>query len=265
MATDDNLRAEVKRLKKAVTRKVSRIKTQQGIYMSGTSHDPRKAPRSESSMAEHQLREYRHSLSTFLDRSNQFVPDSQRRPMPRSEWREYKSLEAKWNQRVQSHLENINSVRLPSGMTIAERDAMMRPNHPQMSNPTVNGPREIDRDPTNVAGSASLRRLKSQMLERLSEDYFEKLNESGKETFGKMVDVIGDDDLSSKVNALSDEQFEILWNWTPFATAMSFQYELAMKELSPRDKETWAGTVQHHAVKEATDYVEWAQGLKFAG
>lgn len=263
MSDSDSLRAEVRRLKKAVTRKVSRIKMSQDIYISGTSLDPRKAPTSERNMADHQLREYRHSLSSFLDRGNQYVPDSQHRAMPRSEWREYKALESKWNSRVQSHMENISQITLPSGMTIGQRDAMMRPNHPQMSNPTVNGPREIDRDPTNVAGSSRLRHLTDQMRKRLDENYFDELNESGKETFSKMLDRIGDDDLSQRVDNLSPEQFEVLWNWTPFATAISFQYELAMKELSPRDKETWAGTVQHHAVKEAREYVEWAQGLDF--
>lgn len=259
----DSLRAEIQRLKKAVTRKVSRIKTGQDIYISGTSQDPRKAAASVKGMNESQLRSYGHALAAFLDRGNQYVPDSQHRPMPRAEWRNYKRLESEWNQRVREHMENINSIRLPSGMTVAERDAMLRPDHPQMANPTVNGPREIDRTSTNVAGSARLKHLMDQMQRRLGEDYFDQLNASGKETFGKMIDRIGDDAFSRDVDRLTPEQFEVLWNWTPFATAISFQYELAMKELSARDKETWAGTVQHNAVREAREYVEWARGLKF--
>jgi hypothetical protein len=146
-------------------------------------------------------------------------------------------------------------------MTIAERDAMLRPNHPQMANPSVNGPRPIERESTNVAGTAKLMSLSEQMAKRLETDYFDQLNESGKETFGKMIDRIGDSELSEAVNRLSPEQFEVLWNWTPFATAISFQYELAMKELSPRDKDTWAGTIQNNAVREAKEYVGWAQTL----
>jgi hypothetical protein len=261
----DPLRENVKRLKKAVTRKVSRIKVNQGIFISGSHVDPRKSAATEKHMSPPQLREYTHALSAFLDRGNQFVPDSQRRPMPRSEWNSYKALENQWNSRVRSHMENINSIRLPDGMTVAQRDAAMRPNHPQMSNPSVNGPREIDRSPTAIAGTSRLRSLTDQMRKRLDENYFDELIKSGKETFSKMLDVIGDDDLESEIRTLSPKQFEVLWNWTPFATALSFQYELAMKELSARDKETWAGTVQHHAVREARNYVEWAKGLHFPG
>jgi len=260
---DDSLSAEINRLRKAVTRKVSRIKTNTGIYMSGTRQDPRRSTHAVNTMSEPELRNYRSNLSAFLDRGNQFVPDSQMRPMPRAQWKAYKALEAKWNERVGKHMEGLKGIRLPSGMTIAERDAMMQPNHPQMANPSVNGPRPIERESTNVAGTAKLMSLMDQMANRLETDYFSNLNETGKETFGKMIDRIGDDSLSDKVAGLTPQQFEVLWNWTPFATAISFQYELAMKELSPRDKETWAGTIQHDAVREAKRYVEWAQTLEF--
>jgi hypothetical protein len=261
---EDSLRNEIQRLKRAVTRKISRIKVGQDIHLSGTRLDPRRATESVRNLATPQLREYAREMASFLDRGNQYVPDSQMRPMPRAEWRTYKRLEAEWNQRVRTHQQEINSITLPSGVTIEQRDAMLRPRHPHLANPAVNGPREIERESTAVSGKASLRQLTDKMRERLDPDYFDKLNESGVETFEKMAEVVGDDSLAQQVRGLSAQQFEVLWNWTPFATAMSLQYELAMKELSPRDKETWAGTVLDNAVREAKEYVEWARRLRFS-
>lgn len=258
---NDELNAELRRLRKAVTRKISRIKVNQDIWLSGTRLDPRKAASSIRNMAEPQLRTYAREMAAFLDRGNQYVPDSQMRPMPRAEWRNYKRLEAEWNKKVQAHNRDIGNVMLPSGVTVAQRDAMTRPLHPHLANPVTNAPREIERESTNVAGVSKLRELTESMRKRLDPEHFEKMNESGRETFGKMTEVIGDENLSQAVKGLTPQQFEILWNWTPFATAMSLQYELAMKELSPRDKETWAGTVLDNAVKEAKEYVSWARTL----
>lgn len=261
---DDSLHDELHRLRRAVTRKISRIKSNTDIHLSGTRLDPRRSASSISNMAPPQLREYAAEMNRFLSRSNQYVPDSQMRPMPKQEWREYKRLENEWNKRVQSHMQGISSIVLPSGKTVAQREAELRPMHQAMANPAVNGPKEIERESTAVAGSSKLKALTEGMRKRLDSDYFDRLNDTGRETLDKMMSVIGDDSLAQDVKQLTPQQFEVLWNWTPFTTSVSLQYELAMKELSARDKETWAGTVLDNAVKEAKNYVTWARGLKFS-
>lgn len=259
---NDELNAELRRLRKAVTRKISRIKTGQDIHLSGTRLDPRKAASTIANMAEPQRREYAREMAHFLDRGNQFVPDSQMRPMPRDVWRNYKRLEAQWNKKVRAHNEGVGDIVLPDGLTVAQRQASLQALHPQMANPAVNGPSEIERESTNVASVSSLKNLTEKMRERLEPGHFEKLVESGRETFNKMADVIGDESFRQSVNDLTPQQFEILWTWTPFAAATSIHYELAMKELSPRDKETWAGTALDNAVKEMKKDVEWARKLQ---
>lgn len=257
----DRLRAEVKRLRRAVTRKVSRLKQAHDVFLSGTQFDPRRAPRSEARYSASQLRSYIHDLAGFVDRGNQFVGDAQRRPIPRSDWQRYKNLENQYNARVNEYFDRVKGVRLPSGETVAERMARVTPDHRQMGNPAVHAPFDpVERQPGNVASKAALDKLIDAMKKRLQPDYFEKKNREGMEQFEKMMDILNDSELKEAVKGLNDEQFALLWNYTGFPTAISIQYEFALKALSA-EQQSFERDVSSVALRRAHELVNDAKNF----
>lgn len=263
----ESLRAEIKRLRKAVTRKVYRLKHNADVHLTGTSFDPRRAARSETKYTAPELRSYAQEMSRFLDRGNQFVADRQNRPIPRQEWREYKALESQVRDRVNSYFERVQDLVLPgpSQETIRQRMAKMVPDHLQMYNPAVNAPyRPPDKQPHQIDNRGALQKMKDSMRKRLEPDYFERHNEAGMDQFIQMAEIINEPDLVEDVRGLNSEQFAILWNYTAFPTAISLQYEAAQKMLSDKER-PWHTESQAQAVKDARALTKWAKTLKLGG
>lgn len=255
------LNADVARLRKAVTRKVSRLKQRHDVYVSGTSFDPRVPPSTLKNYTPSQLRAHRNELGAFLDRSNQFVPDSQRRPIPASDWKRYKRLESQFNEKVHDFFDRVRDIRTLSGETIGERMAARTPDHRQMGNPAVNAPYEpVERRSIAVSSRAALEKLIAQKEEQIKPGWFERHNREGMEQFTKMLDVLNNQKLENAVKGLTSEQFSVLWNYEGFATSISIQYEIALKMLS--DKELpWHSDLAEQALRRANELVKWASNL----
>lgn len=264
---DDNvnsLRADIARMRKAVTRKISRLKQSHDVVVSGTHYDPRRAARSEDRFNESQLVSYKNSLGAFLDRGNQYVPDANNKPLPRDEFREYKRLETEYNRNVNEYFAKMQDVKLPNGETIRERMARFTPDHRQMGNVNVNAPYQPpSRDSTNINGLTGLQKLTADMRKRLTENYFTRINEESRKQFKQMAELLNSPKLARTIEGLKDEQFAALWNYTPFATSVSILYETQLKLLS--DKESPYNTdVFDNAVNTANELANWARTLKIS-
>lgn len=265
MANDDinNLRSQIQRLRKAATRKVSRLKTAKDVYVSGTNVDPRRKPHVEEKYNARQLRKYAEQLQGFMSRGTQYVPDSQRRPMPAQDWREYKKLEKQYNQKVHDYFKRVEQIQLPnSEENIGQRMAKMTPDHRQMGNVSVNAPyKPPERPSTAVAGRAALEKLKADMERRLTPEYFDEVNKAGMEQFSAMAEIINEPQLADDVRGLTGEQFAVLWNYTAFPTAVSLNYEIMLKLLSGKEQAHHSDAYRQQ-ISIANELIEWAKTLK---
>lgn len=262
----ERLRVEARARHRAATRKVSRLKTGRGVNISGTRADPRRDPSRIKSYNSRQLKAYIRDLNQFTDRRVQFVADTRGRPMQASLWRQYKGLEQQYNRVVGERFSRVSDVFLPtSGMTLGERMEMTRPEHPQALSPAVNAPyRPPARQPTNIASERALRQLVRDMKERLKPGHFRKLTKDARQQYEQMTHLTRQSDLDKKVRALTDEQFNVLWNFTPFATAESLKYERAKDLLAGKDK-PWQSDVIRNAQESANELVAWASQLDLGG
>lgn len=259
------LRADVARKRRLATRKISRLKQQKGVYVSGTSADPRRDASGERRATSRELRAYSRQLSKFLDRKTQYVGDSSGRPVPAEKWKQYKSQEAAYNDKVHRYFESVADVKLPNGETVREYMAKTTPDHRQAGNAAVNAPYDPTvRQPKNIASKESLDKLTESMKKRNSADYFAKQNQMSKAQFKQMVEVINEPALSDAVDSLTDKQFAVLWNYTGFATGVSIPYELMMKLLSDQEK-PWHSEVSATSVRESYALAKWATTLKVGG
>lgn len=262
MATNEELRNEIAKLRRAATKKISRLKQVKNVVTSGSKVDPRRDPAVHKKYNNEQLENYKNMLQGFVSRKTQYVPDSQHRPIHADKFKEYKQLETEYNARVDQHFSKFQDYVLPSSETILERMAKMTPDHKRAWNPPVNSPfRATVRQSKAMASDKALETLIDKMNERLTPDYFDKLNRAGMEQFEQMESVINDKGLSNKVKQLTPGQFALLWNYTNFAAAVSMHYETMMKMLSNQEK-PWHTTVRRDAIADYEEMVEWASKQK---
>lgn len=257
MSDLNDRRAEIQRMRKQATKKISRLKVVHGVtQLSGTTLDPRRSPNIEMRYNERQLGAYERSLAAFLSRDVGYVGDSKGRPMRASDWRRYKRAERKMNKRIAERMERIADLPTVTGETIGERIAVHTPSHRQAGAALQDARAEqINRKSTSIASAKALRQLTEATLEQGRKDYHQKRAASGKESFEKMAGVIGsikvDAELSEIIDSLTPGQFEVLWNFDrDFTKALANAYDLLKKMLSP-EQEAWYNKVADEWTEEA--------------
>lgn len=251
---------------RAVTGKISRLKNEVGVPISGTKNDPRRDLSKVKRYTKAQLRTYINQLNSFTPRSVQFVPSATRTPLRADLWKKYKNLESRYNQQINRQFRLVENVYLPAvGQTIGERMAMITPIHRQLTNPAVNSPyRPGERSSKNIPSEKALKRLIAEKQQQLRPNYRKRLINDARSQFGKMAMTINRRDLADDIAKLSDAQFEILWNYTPFASAISIEYEVIQAMLSNKEKPYHSDSLRN-AVASQKSLIDWAKQADIPG
>jgi hypothetical protein len=248
-------------MRRAATRKISRIKQTHGAVVSGTEFDPRRAPGVHGGYTEKQLQAYRERLSSFLSRSTQYVPDASKQPLPRSEFQAYKAAEARYRESAGGVYEAIKHVELPSGETVEGRIAAMTPLHKVMHNSAMNrifDPHE--RSSEDITSSKSLRKLQRSLEKGSTPREIRRKVKESRDQMRAMFDVINEPSLQRAVDKLTHNQYVALWNYTNFAAAVSLTYNSAKKMLT-KEEESWAHGMIRDQMGDAMEMIEWASRL----
>lgn len=258
MSELNELRAEVARMRRAATRKISRIKQTHGAQVSGTEFDPRRETKAPSQYTAKQLEAYKSRLATFLSRSNQFLPDASKNPIPRSEFAEYKRREAQYRETAGSVYERIKHEQLPSGETVQERLEKMRPLHKSMHNTAMNAIFDpLTRGPGDIVSRKALDKL-SRSLERASKPAsIRRKVKDARDQLSAMLDTLNAPELQQAIDKLSHDQFVAMWNYTNIASAVALSYDNAKKLLSPKE-ESWGHEQLRQQMNDAMESVIWA-------
>ena len=273
MAFNDPIRAEASRLRRQATKKVSRIKHNTGALISGTSVDPRHTNVPIRKMDQSQLHEYTQKLKGFLSRKEQFVAGSRGTPIHRDKWQEYKRVEAIGNANVLSFYNQMKDVRMPDGKTIAEKRAIRKAEHPQMTNPSFNTAGPLDRTSKGLDTESAIEKWITGAEKRGEGEWLPKHIEQGREQWRMMMDKIDlvreknglvDNEPPTqreRVEALSDEQFAALLLTPDFMEDTSTNYEYFEKMFGVESK-AW---VKKRADDKMVDYdrlITWAENIK---
>lgn len=256
MSDLDRLRAEVKKRRAQVTKKIGRIRREYGANVGGTNFDPRRDPKTVAKYNRNQLNAYLNKLNEFQARGTAFVAGSGGIPIQKSKWLNYKRLENQYNQLGDIHQNKVADIFIPTaGMTIKQRQAMI---HPTAVGEVVNAPySKISRSPFNITSAESLDALTADISKKLTKEYLPSKIKEAREQLSEMLDVIGAPDLEEKANSLTDEQFDMLWNYTNFATAISMRYSIE-KMRATNGKERWHDSVIEDTTDELGELFEWA-------
>lgn len=255
------LRAEARQRHRAATRKVSRLKNNVGVNVAGTEYDPRRDLSKVKSYTAKQLSAYIAELNGFVSRSRQYVPDVAARPIPKTVFGEYKAVERAYNAMVNASTDDVKDIRLPSGMTIGERRAMLRANHPFAGNPSVRRPNQpVVRDSSEITSIDAMKKLVDNMRKQMTPKFRREELKRSREELSKIMDVINQPEVNKDINSLSARQFAILWNDSAFAEAASLQYELIMQRMTGKEQ-AWHSDVIETKFKEAVELVKWAKNI----
>lgn len=258
----ESLRKEVRKRRSAVTAKENRIKRNTGVDIRGTKEDPRRPLDVVDKYNKTQLRNYLNKLNAFMNRSVGYVAGAGGVPIPKKDWLEYKKLEKQYNSVGAMHFEDVANIFIPNaGMTIKQRDATIRPDSITAQGDIVVRPySEISRNSTNIATPESIKKLIADMKKKTSKGYLSGMIKAAREQLNQMLDNIGNSELKTEANSLSDNQFNILWNYTNFATNVSGIYNIfQMQTVDSKDK--WWSTVVEDYSNDIRELFDWAKSL----
>jgi hypothetical protein len=260
----DAKRAQAAYLTKRANHKISRLRRTAEVEVAGSQYDPRKPRKALNRYTAKQLDAYMARVSQFNDRSTQFVGDMEHRPIPSSEWRDYKRAETAHRNHMQDRLNQIKDLRLPGidgrpgSETIGQRRAKMVSDRRLAGNPTVHDPFDPPiREPRNIKNRDKLKELTRSEKKKAVKGWDNAQLAIQVEQFSKMIKRVGDKGLAAKVAALSPERFFTLWNGTGFAGAIGTEYEQMMLMLEGKEQPYHAQLVRD-AFQDAHRYVDWA-------
>jgi hypothetical protein len=235
------LRDEVRKRRSDVTSKIGRIRRNTGVDVAGTNEDPRRDPKVISRYSKPQLAKYLADLNAFQSRGVGFVAGNRGAIIPKRAWQEYKKLERQYNKLGQLHEAAIANIKVPGlGVTVRERNAMI---HPNAIGEVVNRPYvEINRKANQVRSVEKLRELTKGLAKKISPTFLPGEIRKARKQLNDMLKTIGSNEYAGRAKKLTDNQFNILWNYTNFATNISLRYEIT-KLQAAGSEDRWYSSV----------------------
>ena len=255
------LRDEVRRRHRAATKKISKLRGK-GVDIGGTKLDPRRSIKTIGHYNKKQMRAYLEVINRFQSRRVGFEAGAEGSVFTKSAWQYYKGLEKRYNNKSVGHLNKIGDTFVPiSGMTIRQRDATVRPDFVSAQGAVNNRPyNEINLKASNIKGPEALAKLTKSLEKKLARDFLPKeLNKSRKEA-RHMLKIIGDNRSLKILGQLTDNQFDILWNYSGFAMDTSRLYSVyQMKAAGGKDR--WVSGVVEDQSNDIREAIQWATTL----
>jgi hypothetical protein len=257
------LRALVLERQRRVTAKIARTRRNNGTDLSGTQHDPRRSRSALGKYNRRQLQAVLKQYNSFTARTTQFYGDAEGRPVAARQWRAYQKAERTFNAASQQRFSKFANTDVPGkNMTAAQYRAATTPEFPVAGNPARNDQYpQFQRKPSNMASAGAIGRLIKDMQRKASPEHWQKVVRANRRTALKIVEGVGDDEMRREIKKLNNEQFEWLWNISPFAGQAALVYGLRETAGNGRQK-NWMDEVGDAQLGDMWDTVRAAKRIK---
>jgi hypothetical protein len=251
-------RARAADLEKRVGRKWSRTKATTGAVVAGTEFDPRKGA-AVKTMRTRDVEAHIRKLENALSRKTQFVAGA-KGPLPRAAFNTYAKGAQAVRDKFANDLTPLANERLPGPgtETIGQRQAKIRGKHPTAMNMGYVPP---VLEPFNIKNAESLIKLTKSNKKRMTRKWAKDEHKRAQEEMGRMVGIFNDPGLITDVQGLTYGQFDMIWNLTRFADAMSLGYHHIKAKLD--SKEEVPESVLQDQIAEAKSIIEWVKKFNF--
>lgn len=268
------LRAQLIKRQRAAANKISKNRRLRGVEIAGTQFDPRVSRETISRLTKASLKKRLNTVESFVSRSTQFVGGHMGAPLPRADYNQARELVDRAKAKRQKWEDSISAITLPdSSETIGQRRAKMRGPHSRAGG-NANAPEvlPINFDEMRFYGAAGLKKFKQNIAKLTETGHKPGSVKAWRNQFEQMLDGINSErgeSMRRAARGLSDKKFAILWNDTPFSTAVSIEYETAGHGSKPGSKEGEVSAIKsqilEQSIKEADRLVSWAKTLKLGG
>lgn len=254
----NELRAEITRREKAATAKISRLR-RTGVMVSGSTADPR---RSSGRIARYNTKAaqgYLNDLNSFVSRKNRYVAGVEGAPISLNVYNRAQATSERFNALVTNRYESVKSIHIPEqGMTIQRFDEDVKRARARGS---VSRPLAIEsREAFEFTSEASVARWEQSLTRKMKPGYRKAYLKFQRMQMMKALDAYGDPELDKMARELTDEQFDVLWNYTD-APRMIFQGYHAAKLFAANRVDDTASKIHEDATDETHDWFKWASTL----
>lgn len=252
---------------------MSREKRRNGLTIAGTAADPRKAPADIRQMRTRDVKAHIRKLSRFVSTPTPSYRAADGGSISRESWTRYKRAEALQKRRANAELKRIGGIRIPGvkyedgratkGPRITEREKNIAANRMNSGN-AVNRPLvALTRKPINISSPAKLQALTEAMEARNAAGYKQKRLAEAREELTRMLTVTGNEKHIKMADKLTDEQLNVLWNYTEFANTLSRDYENAIElTFGDKPKERFRVSTRATDDKNIGELLGWAGRIK---
>lgn len=225
MAQSDiqRLRAEAKRARSNANAKVARLR-KQGIVVTGTSNDVRRAPGVENNYNAKQLRAYISKLEVFNSRSTQFVAGSAGRAITKLAFSQLEAAIRMSNLRAERRMARVAGVKMPgSDETYLDARKITKQRQSVVPGSTYD---TLSVKPGQIVSEEAARELTRRINSKSSPRGRRRMNAQGSRNVHAMLNESSSPFLAHEWDKLSPEQQELLMNTPQFWEAAKFlKYE----------------------------------------
>lgn len=210
-----------------VSRKIRRMsKGDYGIDITGTEYDPRVGKDAISRMTGDRLTALLEKQARFRRASVGYYKGARGTVVTRQAYRNYVNSVRKINNSVEKEQHKYDDVYIkPLGMTVKERRAMMTPSHPVHQTEAYDGMKKLKiYSPGQLMGTEGAKMIALRNDDIRRQYASRELVTKARGYMNDMMDRIGDEEIRTKLNSLSDEQFWFIWAYTDFPEELSLKY-----------------------------------------
>lgn len=264
MATLSELRALARKRQAAANRKVSRLKTQKGIHITGSDQDVRKPAQAIGRMNSNTLKKYINTLNGFVSRATSFVAGSEGAPLPKGQFNATLRRTMLHNERVAQFERSVSHIDLPGkGSNIGQRDARFRDGRGKIGTINDASLRPLNRlelDASRIENAKGLMKLDSRLNRIMGAQYVADELKRNRNEVELMLGQIGDPGMKALYDSLSDEQFHVWWAYGGIAEPFSLMYE-QFKSANAGEKDKYRALDLESNDAEVYESLKWATGL----
>lgn len=255
-------RAEAARKLTAVQRKVARLRREKGVEIAGTSHDVRISRADIKKMNSRQLLSFIRKAESFTSRRTQFVAGDNGVPLDAKTARGVERKENMLNERHSKIMESIGDFQAPfTGMSLEQRDKQMRPTVRAGGEPFTRTFEPVKTRIQDVRSMEALEALDKWREKQLRPTYARERVNAARDQLNKMLTRTGQEFFKARFNALTDEQFFVLWEYGPYAGEVSLIYEIMKAESEQSELSDADRQIYEDLSYEINEALTWAESI----
>jgi hypothetical protein len=123
---------------------------------------------------------------------------------------------------------------------------------------------EINRDSRNIKSAEALKKLSDQINKKSDKNFLAKALDAGRKQAGQMLDNAGLSDMKDAVASLTNQQFDVLWNYWGFAGRLAQIGESGGHRGKNTDKhDPLDAQEKDNIASDIKEFIKSAKNLKF--